>query len=76
MGRYSHLSIEKREDIMVCWRDQEGIKPDREGGVGRLQADQVQQQRDERQCWYRASPASAGSTPGTTARGGKGSWTA
>ena len=33
MGRYSHLSIEKREDIMVCWRDQEGIKPDREGGL-------------------------------------------
>ena len=32
MGRYSHLSIEKREDVMIRWRDHEGIKPDREGG--------------------------------------------
>ena len=25
MGRYSHLSIEEREDIMVRWRDHEGV---------------------------------------------------
>ena len=25
MDGYSHLSIEKREDIMVCWKGHEGI---------------------------------------------------
>ena len=25
MDGYSHLSIEKREDIMVCWKSHEGI---------------------------------------------------
>jgi len=25
MGHYSHLSIEEREDIMVCWKNHESI---------------------------------------------------
>ena len=25
MDGYSHLSIEKREDIMVCWKGHEGV---------------------------------------------------
>ncbi|RRF99858.1 MAG: helix-turn-helix domain-containing protein [Coriobacteriaceae bacterium] len=28
MDGYSHLSIEKREDIMVCWKGHEGSQPD------------------------------------------------
>ena len=28
MDGYSHLSIEKREDIMVCWKGHEGGQPD------------------------------------------------
>ena len=25
MGHYSHLSIEEREDIMICWKNHESI---------------------------------------------------
>ncbi|RRF97626.1 MAG: helix-turn-helix domain-containing protein [Coriobacteriaceae bacterium] len=28
MDGYSHLSIAKREDIMVCWKGHEGGQPD------------------------------------------------